>query len=122
MLSFYHRHPGQIFINFTNNSTFGKAEVQTSKGQSESQTDKAAVVGVGVTPMGVGAVAAGGLASGSSAATDGRPPNVPSWTKSLGPGVLTKPYGEPSKHEAHVQRRTVDWLTADRIASISFTP
>ncbi|HCO59405.1 MAG TPA: sulfite dehydrogenase, partial [Porticoccaceae bacterium] len=54
--------------------------------------------------------------------SDGKPPNVPAWTKSLGPGVLTKPYGEPSKHEAHVQRRTVDWLTADRIASISFTP
>ena len=69
-----------------------------------------------------GAVAAGGLASGASMASDGKPPNVPSWTKSLGPGVLTKPYGEPSRHEAHVQRRTVDWLTADRIASISFTP
>ena len=50
--------PKVAVVNFTNNSTFGKAEVQTSKGQSESQTDKAAVVGVGVTPMGVGAVAA----------------------------------------------------------------
>lgn len=50
--------PKVAVVNFTNNSTFGKAEIQTSKGSSESQTDKAAVVGVGVTPMGVGAVAA----------------------------------------------------------------
>ncbi len=50
------------------------------------------------------------------------PPNVPSWTQSLGPGVLTHPYGQPSPYESMVERRTVDWLTADRIASISFTP
>lgn len=50
--------PKVAVVDFTNNSTFGKAEIQTSKGQSESQTDKAAVVGVGVTPVGVGAVAA----------------------------------------------------------------
>jgi len=50
------------------------------------------------------------------------PPAVPSWTRSLGPGVLTNPYGQPSKFESHVQRRNVEWLTADKIASISFTP
>jgi len=50
------------------------------------------------------------------------PPQVPPWSKRLGRGVVSKPYGEPSVHEAHVLRRTVDWLTADRIASISFTP
>jgi sulfane dehydrogenase subunit SoxC len=50
------------------------------------------------------------------------PPNVPPWTKSLGRGVVSQPYGSPSPHEAHVKRRTVEWLTADHIASISFTP
>ncbi len=50
------------------------------------------------------------------------PPDVPSWSKSLGPGVVTHPYGQPSKFEADVVRRNVDWLTADRIASVSFTP
>ncbi len=67
-----------------------------------------------------GALTASGLAGKTVAA--GAPPEVPAWTKRLGSGVLTHPYGQPSKHEAHVQRRTVDWLTADRISSISFTP
>ena len=58
----------------------------------------------------------------ASAQTIGVPPNVPPWTKSLGRGVVSHPYGSPSPYEAHVQRRTVDWLTADHIASISFTP
>ena len=50
------------------------------------------------------------------------PPNVPSWTRSTGPGVLTNPYGMPSRFEQHVIRRTVPWLTASPISSISFTP
>ncbi|HIG42863.1 MAG TPA: sulfite dehydrogenase [Gammaproteobacteria bacterium] len=57
-----------------------------------------------------------------SAASENLPPGVPAWSRSLGPGVVSHPYGKPSKYEEHVQRRTVDWLTADRIASISFTP
>jgi sulfane dehydrogenase subunit SoxC len=56
------------------------------------------------------------------AADTGMPPGVPPWTKSLGAPVNTNAYGVPSKHEAHVQRRTVEWLTADNIASVSFTP
>ena len=35
---------------------------------------------------------------------------------------MTEPYGVPSPYEAHVKRRSVDWLTGDRYASISFTP
>ncbi|MEH6519043.1 MAG: sulfite dehydrogenase [Halioglobus sp.] len=67
-------------------------------------------------------------AAGVASATDvtsagpGTPPDVPPWTKSLGPGVVSNPYGAPSPFEAHVKRRTVEWLTADKIASISFTP
>ncbi len=50
------------------------------------------------------------------------PPNIPPWTRSLGRGVVTVPYGMPSAHEADVIRRTVPWLTASNISSISFTP
>jgi sulfane dehydrogenase subunit SoxC len=50
------------------------------------------------------------------------PPNVPTWQKSLGRGVVSVPYGQPSKHEANLIRRTVEWLTADKIASISMSP
>src|ERR1051325_374684 len=50
------------------------------------------------------------------------PPNVPEWTRTLGDGVAVRPYGTPSKHEAHVIRRDVSWLTASRESSVSFTP
>src|SRR5437764_14513058 len=50
------------------------------------------------------------------------PPNVPEWTRALGDGVAVRPYGKPSKHEAHVIRRDVQWLTASRESSVSFTP
>ncbi|MBT7369082.1 MAG: molybdopterin-dependent oxidoreductase, partial [Gammaproteobacteria bacterium] len=74
--------------------------------------------------MGSMGLAGGTLASQIGFADDSAflPPNSPPWTRSLGPGVLTNPYGRPSSFEDHVQRRSVDWLTADRIASISFTP
>lgn len=69
---------------------------------------------------GGGAVAA---QSGSlAAASSNLPPSVPSWTRSLGAGVLTNPYGKPSYYEKEVVRRTVPWLTADSISSISMTP
>ena len=66
-----------------------------------------------------GAIAGAGRLAAAEAAS---PPGVPGWTKSLGPGVVSNPYGSPSPFESHVKRRTVDWLTADKIASISFTP
>jgi len=75
-----------------------------------------------------GLLLAGGALSGAAvpgtvlAGNNNLPPNVPSWTKSLGSGVLTNPYGKPSPYESHIVRRNVPWLTADRIASISFTP
>ena len=51
-----------------------------------------------------------------------QPPNVPRWSKVLGDGVAAKPYGKPSKFEAHVVRRDVEWLTASRESSVNFTP
>jgi sulfane dehydrogenase subunit SoxC len=71
---------------------------------------------------------AGSAALGSTAllrsatAEDNLPPNIPPWTRSVGPGVVTNPYGSPSEFEADVVRRTVPWLTASAISSISFTP
>ncbi len=65
---------------------------------------------------GVAAVAPTALASSNL------PPNIPSWTKSLGKGVLDNPYGQPSPYEKNVKRRTVEWLTPDDISSVSMTP
>ncbi|MBT4522559.1 MAG: sulfite dehydrogenase [Halieaceae bacterium] len=74
----------------------------------------------GLTMLGAAGAASG--AAGIGAAEAALPPGVPSWTKSLGTGVVTNPYGEPSPFEAHIKRRNLEWLTADKIASISFTP
>jgi len=69
------------------------------------------------------AAATGRSASARSAANqENLPPNLPEWGRALGPGVIEEPYGTPSPHEAHVVRRYVPWLTADRQASVSFTP
>ncbi|WP_109315562.1 sulfite dehydrogenase [Pseudovibrio ascidiaceicola] len=48
--------------------------------------------------------------------------NLQPWMQELGDGVDAMPYGVPSQYEAHVKRRTVEWLTADRVSSINFTP
>ena len=60
--------------------------------------------------------------AGSLLANSNLPPSIPSWTKTLGDGVLTNPYGMPSEYEKDTIRRTVDWLTPDKISSISMTP
>lgn len=71
----------------------------------------------------LGGAALGSVGVGRAAAeSTNLPPNVPEWSRKLGPGVLTRPYGSPSRFEADVVRRNVPWLTQDRIASVSFTP
>lgn len=73
-------------------------------------------------------IAAGGVAAlgGPALATGGdganRAPNVAEWSRVLGQGVDARPYGKPSKHEAHVVKRDVEWLTASRESSVNFTP
>ena len=73
-----------------------------------------------------GATAAGAQEKGGhpqiKANPRNQPPNVPRWSKVLGDGVAAKPYGTPSKFEAHVVRRDVEWLTASRESSVNFTP
>ena len=74
-----------------------------------------------------GAAAAGGALAGAGAAVaraEGDPAitEMQPWMSELGDGVDAAPYGSPSQYEAHVTRRTVDWLTADAVSSINFTP
>ncbi|MDW8398404.1 MAG: sulfite dehydrogenase [Acetobacteraceae bacterium] len=71
-----------------------------------------------------GAGAAVGLPGGAVLAAgnpENHPPNLPEWSRTLGPGVIEEPYGSRSRHETAV-RRYVPWLTPDRISSVSFTP
>ncbi len=67
------------------------------------------------------AVGAGGLSVASAKAAT-IPEQVPDWTRYLGDGVNTNPYGIPSDFEKGVVRRTVDWLTPTPESSVSFSP
>lgn len=83
-----------------------------------------AAAGVG---MAAGGATVGGEVVGRALAEEAGnpanlPPHVPEWSKVLGDGVAVRPYGHPSKHEADVIRRDVEWLTASRESSVSFTP
>jgi len=53
---------------------------------------------------------------------DNLPPNNPEWGLKWGRDNNHDPYGMPSRYEKHVVRREVPWLTADKKASVSFTP
>jgi len=44
------------------------------------------------------------------------------WAQSFGDGVDATPYGMPIEYEGDVIRRNVEWLTADTVSSINFTP
>jgi len=70
-----------------------------------------------------GATALGSI-SASAAAANGEDVILQKqdWRTDLGDGVGVRPYGTPSSHEAHVIRRNVEWLTADPVSSVSFTP
>jgi sulfane dehydrogenase subunit SoxC len=74
-----------------------------------------------------GAVAAGTAAAGATMARAAGEPDpliteVQDWASGLGDGVDATPYGLPIRFEDDVVRRNVEWLTADTISSINFTP
>jgi sulfane dehydrogenase subunit SoxC len=69
-----------------------------------------------------GAAIAAGSAAHAGADPANLPPNVPEWSRVPGEGVAVRAYGRPSKHEAQVIRRDVEWLTPTRESSVSFTP
>jgi len=73
---------------------------------------------------GAAAAGAGALAAGAAKAATPDPLIVEPqpWAQGLGEGVDVTPYGLPIQFESDVVRRNVDWLTADTISSINFTP
>jgi coenzyme F420-reducing hydrogenase gamma subunit len=54
--------PRVAVVNFTNNSTFGKAEIKNTR----SKSSKVGAVGIGISPVGIGAVAASKSKSSSN--------------------------------------------------------
>ncbi len=73
-------------------------------------------------------LAGGAAAVSASVSTSARAAGDPAilevqpWAQALGDGVDARPYGFPSPFEEHVKRRNVDWLTADPVSSVNFTP
>ncbi|WP_204114522.1 sulfite dehydrogenase [Shimia biformata] len=72
---------------------------------------------------GAAAVSASAVAAGTArAAGDPLITQVQDWAQATGDGVDATPYGLPIEFEGDVVRRNVEWLTADTISSINFTP
>ncbi|HDR29800.1 sulfite dehydrogenase [Rhodovulum sp.] len=71
-----------------------------------------------------GLATGGALAAGGAAAQEPDPliTEVQPWAQGFGEGVDATPYGLPIDYESDVVRRNVEWLTADVISSINFTP
>ena len=64
-------------------------------------------------------------AAATAAAAAGPDPlitEIQPFAQELGDGVDATPYGMPIQFEGDVVRRNVEWLTADTISSINFTP
>jgi len=73
---------------------------------------------------GAAAAGAGTVAASAASATGGDPliTEIQEWAQATGDGVDATPYGMPIRFEGDVVRRNVEWLTADTISSINFTP
>lgn len=73
-----------------------------------------------------GAAAVSGSLAGGGAAMAATPDPLivekQPWAQGTGDGVDATPYGLPIQYESDVVRRNVEWLTADTISSINFTP
>jgi len=76
----------------------------------------------GAAATGVGAAAVGAGQAAQAATPDPLITEVQDWASGLGDGVDATPYGLPIQFEQDVVRRNVEWLTADTISSINFTP
>ena len=73
----------------------------------------------GSVVVGVGATASGSVRAQTADPLITEPQE---WVQSFGDGVDATPYGLPIKYEGGVVRRNVEWLTADQVSSINFTP
>ena len=73
---------------------------------------------------GAAAVGAGVVTSSAARAQTADPLIVEpqDWEQSFGDCVDATPYGLPIEYEGDVIRRNVEWLTADTVSSINFTP
>lgn len=72
-----------------------------------------------------GAAAGTALIAGTAARSETPDPlitEVQPWASGFGDPVDASPYGMPIRFEDDVIRRNVEWLTADTISSINFTP
>ena len=74
-----------------------------------------------------GSVAVGGAALTASTTANASGPDpliteMQEWAQFTGDGVDATPYGLPIDFESDVVRRNVEWLTADTISSVNFTP
>ena len=76
----------------------------------------------GAAATGVGAAAVGAGQAAQAATPDPLITEVQDWASGLDDGVDATPYGLPIQFEQDVVRRNVEWLTADTISSINFTP
>jgi sulfane dehydrogenase subunit SoxC len=72
--------------------------------------------------LGAAAITGGLAASRAGAASDPLITEIQDWNRYPGDGVGVRAYGQPSTFESGVVRKTVPWLTADPISSVSFTP
>ena len=72
--------------------------------------------------LGAAAITGSLAASRAGAASDPLITEIQDWNRYPGDGVGARAYGQPSPFESQVVRKTVPWLTADPISSVSFTP
>lgn len=71
------------------------------------------------------AAGAGLVATATALRAEGADPlitQVQDYASAFGAPVDATPYGLPIRHEAHVVRRNVEWLTESPVSSINFTP
>ena len=73
---------------------------------------------------GAAAAGAGTVAASAASATGGDPliTEIQECAQATGDGVDATPYGMPIRLAGDVVRRDAEWLTADTISSINFTP
>ncbi len=74
------------------------------------------------TGLAAGAASVIGMPASLADGPGNLPPHVPGWTRRLGPGVASHPYGSPSPFEQGIARRTLEWLRPRPESSVSFTP
>ena len=92
-------------------------ETKEEQGQNQGPSRRAFLRGAAATGAGLAASGAAAQSTPDPLITE-----VQDWASGTGDGVDATPYGMPIQFEGDVVRRNVEWLTADTISSINFTP